>query len=160
MVKKCSICSHRNRDQIDQLIVQKTPYRTIAEKFKIKAKDPIQAIKNHVRYGHISKQIQKAQEKVQESDEVKHGLELQKCAQDIYDLSIEAAKLAKEEDLRAFGGCISPAIKVLEILGKVPEHPGTSQESPLLSTLKTDVKETFKDDLPVGTAEPQAAKNP
>lgn len=116
MAKKCSICSHRNHDQIDQLIVQKTPYRTIAEKFKIKAKDPIQAIKNHVRYGHISKQIQKAQEKVQESEEVERGLELQKCAQDIYDLSMEAAKLAKDEDLRAFGSCVSPAIKVLELL--------------------------------------------
>jgi hypothetical protein len=116
MAKKCSICSHRNHDQIDQLIVQKTPYRTIAEKFKIKAKDPVQAIKNHVRYGHISKQIQKAQEKVQESEEVRQGLELGACAKDIYDLSMGAAKLAKEEDLRAFGGCIGPAIKVLELL--------------------------------------------
>lgn len=116
MAKKCSICSHRNRDQIDQLIVQKTPYRTIAEKFKIKAKDPIQAIKNHVRYGHISKQIREAQEKVQESEEVRQGLELGACAKEIYDLSMGAAKLAKEEDLRAFGGCIGPAIKVLELL--------------------------------------------
>lgn len=130
MAKKCSICSHRNHDQIDQLIVEKTPYRTIAEKFKIKAKDPIQAIKNHVRYGHVSTQIQKAQEKVQESEEVRQGLELGACAKDIYDLSMGAAKLAKEEDLRAFGGCIGPAIKVLELLkpgeGKQDEQPKDS----------------------------------
>ena len=156
MVKTCSVCSHRNRDQIDKLIVQKTPYRTIAEKFKIKAKDPIQAIKNHVRYGHVSKKIQEAQE----FEEARSGLELQACVQEVYSLCLDAAKAARKSDLKAFGTCISPAIKVLEILGKVPEHPGTSQESPLLSTLKTDVKETFKDDLPVGTAEPQAAKNP
>jgi hypothetical protein len=130
MAKKCSICSHRNHDQIDQLIIQKTPYRTIAEKYKIKAKDPIQAIKNHVRYGHISKQIQKAQEEVQESEEVRQGLELGACAKDIYDLSMDAAKLAKDEDLRAFGGCIGPAIKVLELLkpgeGKQDEPPKES----------------------------------
>ena len=130
MVKKCSVCSHRNRDQIDQLIIHKTPYRTIAEKFKIKAKDPIQAIKNHVRYGHISKQIQTAQEKVQESEEVRQGLELGACAKDIYDLSMDAARTAKGEDLRAFGSCIGPAIKVLELLkpgeGKQDEQPKDS----------------------------------
>lgn len=116
MAKKCSICSHRNRDQIDLLILQKTPYRTIAQKYKIKAKDPIQAIKNHVRYGHISKQIQEAQEKAQESEGVRRGLDLGARAEDIYCLCMEAAKLAKEKDLKAFGGCISPAIKVLELI--------------------------------------------
>lgn len=30
----------------------------------------------------------------------------------------EAAKAAREEDLRAFGSCISPAVKVLEVLSK------------------------------------------
>lgn len=116
MAKKCSICSHRNHDQIDQLILSKTPYRTITEKYKIKAKDPIQAIKNHVRYGHIPKQIQKANERAREQEAARQGLALQACAQDIYDLSMDAARLAKDEDLRAFGGCIGPAIKVLELL--------------------------------------------
>lgn len=127
MAKKCSICSHRNHDQIDQLILSKTPYRTITEKYKIKAKDPIQAIKNHVRYGHIPKQIQKANERAREQEAARQGLALQSCAQDIYDLSMDAARLAKEEDLRAFGGCIGPAIKVLELLkpdgGEKPDGP-------------------------------------
>ena len=86
-------------------------------------------------------------------------MELQACAQEVYSLCMDAAKAARKNDLRAFGSCINPAIKVLEFL-KGPEQPDTSQESPLLSTLKTDAKETFKDDLPVGTAKPQTAKNP
>ncbi|MDD4162466.1 MAG: hypothetical protein PHW87_08295 [Methanothrix sp.] len=108
-----------------------------------------------MRYGHVSKKIQYAQE----FEEVRSGLELQACVQEVYSLCLDAAKAARKSDLKAFGTCISPAIKVLEFL-KGPEQPGTSQESPLLSTLKTDVKETFKDDLPVGTAEPQATQNP
>jgi hypothetical protein len=126
MTKKCSICSHRNHDQIDQLILKKTPYRTIAEKYRIKAKDPIQAIKNHVRYKHIPKQIQTAQEKSHDQEEVRQGLKLQSCAQDIYDLAMDAARMAKNEDLRAFGGCIGPAIKVLELLNK----PGGEDNPP------------------------------
>lgn len=119
MSKVCAICANKNHDQIDKLIVQKTPYRTIAEKFKIKAKDPIQAIKNHVRYGHISKKIQDAQE----SEEVRSGLELQACVQEVYSLCLDAAKDARQKDLRAFGGCIGPAVKVLEILNKgAPEE--------------------------------------
>lgn len=130
MAKKCSVCSHRNHDQIDQLILSKTPYRTIAEKYKIKAKDPIQAIKNHVRYGHIPKQIQKANEEAREKEEVQQGLKIQSCAQDIYDLSMDAARLAKDEDLRAFGGCIGPAIKVLELLNKPQEGVEKSDGQP------------------------------
>ncbi len=122
MAKKCTICTHRNHDLIDQLILSKTPYRTIADKYRIKAKDPIQAIKNHVRYGHIPKQIQQASEKAREQDEVRQGLALQACAQDIYDLAMEAARLAKADDLRAFGACIGPAIKVLELLNKPGEE--------------------------------------
>lgn len=127
MAKKCSICTHRNHDQIDQLILSKTPYRTITDKYRIKAKDPIQAIKNHVRYGHIPKQIQQASEKAREQDEVRTGLALQACAQDIYNLAMAAARLAKAEDLRAFGGCIGPAIKVLELLNKPGEEKPDGQ---------------------------------
>ena len=38
---------------------------------------------------------------------------------------------------------------------KAPEQSGTTQESPLLSYLKADTKNTFKDDIPVGSAKPQ-----
>ena len=119
MPRTCIICSHKNRDQIDKLILQKAPYRTITHQFKIKGKDPIQAIKNHVRYKHVSQKIRQAQE----AEDVKAGLELKSCAEEVYNLCMDAARDARQKDLRAFGGCISPAVKVLEML-----HKGTPDE--------------------------------
>jgi hypothetical protein len=58
----------------------------------------------------------------------KEQLDLMKCAREIYDMSIRAAKIAigdekskNEEvkpDLRSFGSCISGAAKVVEVLAK------------------------------------------
>lgn len=42
---------------------------------------------------------------------------------------------------------------------KAPEQSGTTQESPLLSYLKADTKKTFKDDIPVGPAQPQTEED-
>ena len=153
----CKICDHPKRKKIDAAIVRRTKYSTIFHQIIKSGNEEawIQAMKDHKRHGHVTEKIQKAQE----AEDIQSGLELQACAQEIYVLCLNAAKDARQKDLRAFGGCISPAVKVLEFL-KGPEQPDTSQESPLLSTLKTDVKRTFKDDLPMGTAKPQAAKNP
>jgi len=65
----------------------------------------------------------------------KEQLDLMKCAREIYDMSIRAAKIAigdkksknKEvkPDLRSFGSCISGAAKVVEVLAKSdPEKKG------------------------------------
>lgn len=153
----CKICDHPQRKKIDAAIVCRTNYTTIFHQLiKSGNKDSwVQAIKDHKRHGHVSQKIQKAQE----SKEVQAGQDLQACAQEIYALCMDAANAARTQDIRAFGACIGPAIKVLEFL-KAPAQSGTTQESPLLSSLKSDTKETFKDDLPVGTTEPQATKDP
>ena len=120
MPKKCFICSHKNRCQIDELILNKTPYSTIAHQFKLPGKDPTQVIKNHVRYGHIPKEIKSAA--IEKQTEI--GLNVAGCAQEIYDICLRAAKKAETHDLRALGSCIAPAVKVLEILSKGnPDKP-------------------------------------
>lgn len=115
MSKKCFICSHKNRCQIDELILSKTPYNTIAHQFKIPGKNPVDTIKNHVRYGHIPKSIKAA---ANEND-IKTGLNLQTCAQEIYDIATGSAKDARvARQFGAVGSCLGPAAKVLEILNK------------------------------------------
>jgi len=126
--RKCSICTHKNRCQIDDLILAKTPYNTIAHQFKIKGKDPIQTIKNHVRYKHIPKAVEDAAKLIDNNNTIQIGLNISKCAQEIYDLCLKGAKKAEAEDLRALGSCISPAVKVLELLGKGDERPLDAQK--------------------------------
>ena len=128
MSKKCSICTHKNRCQIDELILSKTPYRTIAHEFKIKGKDPVQTIKNHVRYNHIPQIIKEAEKNRQ----TQIGLNIQKCAQEIYDIATGAAQEARSEGhFNAVGSCLGPAAKVLDILSKGSEDKpqGTPKES-------------------------------
>lgn len=152
MSKTCSICSNKNRDQIDRCLVSKVSYRNIREQFGVS----LGAINRHVSEGHIQRKIEKSKE----LEDAKEGLELQACVQEVYCLCLDAAKAARKNDLRAFGSCIGPAIKVLEIMNKGSETSDTPPESSLLSSLKADVKETFKDDIPVGPPESQAKKDP
>ncbi len=152
MAKSCSICSHKKRYQIDQCLVKKVSYREITEQFNVGKS----ALSRHVNEGHIQKRIRDARD----AEDLKAGKSLQARIDEIYDLAISSAKSAScENDYRGVGACLTPAIKVLEIISKGPEKPGTPQESALLSSLQSDVKETFKDDVPVDKAQPQATQN-
>jgi hypothetical protein len=110
MPRKCSICLSKNRCHIDECLTKGVSYRDIARQFNV-SKD---AVERHVNKGHVSKIIKAA---AIEND-VKTGLNIQKCAQDIYDLCFRAAQKAESQDLRSLGSCIAPAVKVLEILNK------------------------------------------
>lgn len=111
MSKPCSICSHKNRDQIDKCLLSKTSYRNIKERFGVS----LGALNRHVNEGHVSKKVKKAQE----SEEIRQGLDLQACAKEIYDLCLESAKAAKKaKQFNAIGSCLQPAAKVIDILSK------------------------------------------
>ncbi len=122
--RPCSICVHKNRCQIDEEYLKTTDIRGVARKFRVSE----DALGRHISKGHISKAIQAAaNEKA-----IQTGLDIQKCAKEIYDLCFGAAQDARGKDLRALGSCIAPAVKVLEILnkgdpeGKPPEAPKES----------------------------------
>lgn len=133
----CKICDHPKRKKIDAAIVRRTKYSTIFHQIIKSGNEEtwIQAIKDHKRHGHVAEKIQKAQE----VDDIQAGLELQACAQEIYVLCLNAAKDARQKDLRAFGGCIGPAIKVLEILNKgAPEEDSKPGIDLALQRMKDD----------------------
>ena len=111
MAKPCSICSHKKRDQIDKCLINKTSYRNIKERFGVS----LGALNRHVNDGHIKEKIQKSKD----LEDAVEGLDLQKCAQEIYDLALESAKDAKKaKQFNAIGSCLGPAAKVIDILSK------------------------------------------
>lgn len=111
MPPKCTICAHKKRDQIDQCVAKGEPMRRIAARFDVGVK----SLERHVKSGHVSKAILEAEKE----SEVKRGLDLQKCAREIYDLALESAKDAKKaKKFNAIGSCLQPAAKVIDILSK------------------------------------------
>lgn len=133
----CKICDHPKRKKIDAAIVRRTKYSTIFHQIIKSGNEEawVQAMKDHKRHGHVTEKIQKAQE----AEDVRSGLELQACAQEIYVLCLNAAKDARQKDLRAFGGCIGPAVKVLEILNKgAPEEDSKPGIDLALQRMKND----------------------
>ena len=96
---RCSICAHKKRKQIDQCVTDGVSYRNIAEKFHV----GFQSVKRHVDKGHIAEDIKAAAIE----NGINRGILLQNKLDTAYDLALDAAKKAKKQDLRAFGGCIS-----------------------------------------------------
>lgn len=120
---KCSICFSKHREEIDIQLTSGASERSIAKQFKVSAS----AVHRHKADGHICKAIESAA--IESKAQV--GLNIQKRAQELYDLCYRAALKAEEKDLRAVGSCVAPAVKVLEILnkgneGKPPEAPKDS----------------------------------
>lgn len=111
MSRKCTICADKNRCAIDQCVVKGEPIRRIASHFDVGEK----SLERHVKAGHVSKVI----EAVAIENEKERGLDLRKCAQEIYDLALDSAKAAKKANqFGAIGSCLTPAAKVLDILNK------------------------------------------
>jgi hypothetical protein len=107
---KCTICFNKHREKIDIALASGLSERSVAKQFNVSAS----AIHRHKADGHICKVIESAANE----KKIQTGLNIQKCAQDIYDLCFRAAQKAESQDLRSLGSCIAPAVKVLEILNK------------------------------------------
>ena len=107
---KCSICVNKNREKIDIALTSGASERSIAKQFNVSAS----AVHRHKSDGHICQAIEAAANE----KSIQTGINISKCAQDIYDLCFRAAQKAEKEDLRSLGSCIAPAVKVLEILNK------------------------------------------
>lgn len=113
----CKVCDHPNRTKIDAAIVSGTRYSTIFHEWIGSGNEEswIQAFKDHKRNKHITKKIIKAVE----SSEIKQGLDLLACAQEIYEIAVGSAKDARQaKQFGAIGSCLAPAAKVLDTLNK------------------------------------------
>lgn len=144
--KRCVICNHPDRVLIESAITT-APYSTIAQQYGFK----IDQIKAHVRYKHTADQITKAKdihrdlvgeklatlEASKQIEVLEQTKSIQEMAQEIYTLAVEAAQDAKKnKSFGAVGQCLSPAVKVLEIISNVsnpntPANNGTWEETRL-----------------------------
>jgi len=112
------------------MILEGTSYADVAKRFKGKGKGwaagNYYTIQKHWEAQHmVSRQLLAAKD----IKDRKRGLELLTCQAEVYNLSIEAAKTALgtiksknpdvKPDLRAFGSCLGPAAKMVEVLAKV-----------------------------------------
>lgn len=114
----CSICASKTRQQIDILIASDASNRAISRQYPEFSKD---AVRRH--RPHLSEKIKAAQE----AKDIQEGLDLQACAQEIYDLAVGSARSASAANqFHSIGSCLAPAVKVLEILKKGKE--GDDQE--------------------------------
>ncbi|MCZ7406345.1 MAG: hypothetical protein O8C67_15650 [Candidatus Methanoperedens sp.] len=140
MAKHCAICIHKFRCEIDQLIINKEPYATIATRFRIKGKNPIQVIKGHVFRGHVQKNIAETYK----NEEIKKGLVLSECVKEIYNMSIRAAQKAYDEDLKAYGSCMAQAKGVLEFLPSDQKEEMDLKQSGFASLYLDKAEEHYK----------------
>jgi len=109
--RKCTICNHKKRHQIDECLTKGTSYRDIARQYRV-SKD---ALDRHVNKGHIAEKVKNAKE----AEDASEALDLRKCAKEIYDLCLDSAKEAKKaKQFGAIGSCLQPAAKVIDILSK------------------------------------------
>ena len=111
MPPKCTICAHKKREQIDRCVLRGESTRPIASQFNVGYK----SLQRHINAGHVSEAVAIAEKE----NKVQQGLDLQKCAKEIYELAFESAKDAKKaKQFGAIGSCLAPAAKVIDILSK------------------------------------------
>lgn len=144
----CKVCEHPNRKKIDAAIVSGTKNPTIFHEFINSGNKEswIQALKDHKRYNHVKEKIKKAQE----SKDVQEGIDLRQAAQEIFDIakgSAQDARAAKQ--FGAVGGCLGPAIKVLELLTPKTESPEQSpKESGFMAGYLKRAGEVYEKESP------------
>ena len=110
MPPRCSICNNKKRCQIDQCIIEGNSSRNIAKRFGV----GYGSVVRHINAGHVDDFIKLTNQ----SKQISQGLDVQKCAQEIYDLCYTTAQECKSKDPRCVGSLLAPAVKVLEILNK------------------------------------------
>jgi hypothetical protein len=139
------------------MILEGTSYADVAKRFrgkdgKWKAGNYL-TIKKHWEAQHmVSRQLLAAKDIADR----KRGLELLTCQEEVYNLSIEAAKTALgtiksknpdvKPDLRAFGSCLGPAAKVVEVLAKIsPNNPDGTESDDYLNAVRETANSDWKD---------------
>jgi len=121
-MKRCAACVHKDRNQIDRDIISGVPYSTISHKYGIKE----DCLRDHKRYGHISKTIQEGKK----AEDRKAGLELNALLEECLEISLGSAREARAaRDFRAIGSIMSGPYKAAEILSRATSDEG--QESGL-----------------------------
>lgn len=121
MPRYCLVCRHPKRNEIEQQVLAKTPYREIVEKYQ---KISISGLCRHILDGHITQEIRDA--KIQRT--VEHLSGLDKLVEDITTKSMKYAECAaKEYRYNAIGPIMANAARMAELRVKME---GNNAETP------------------------------
>lgn len=124
----CKICDyakkHKNCD-LNRRLVEGASARSIAKEY---------GFGEHLVAKHMKEHLSKRLKSAANAREAKKGLDLLECQKAVYEKSMKAAGMALGEidtpataNLSAFGSCIGPATKVVEVLAKIDDKPQVNQ---------------------------------
>ena len=120
-MRRCSVCAHKNRKEIDRELIQGIPYRKVAKKFGF-ANSTLQY---HQRAGHIPACIAKAEE----AKQIAKGADLLKWTRGLLGKSISYMDQAEATgDLRTAISAVREARGCVEAAG--PGYRGTQCQEP------------------------------
>ena len=122
MPRRCTVCAHLQRQDIDELLVSGAPYRSVAKRFGL-SESAVYRHKTEHLPAHLSK-AKEAEEAARADDLLDQVRHLQTHALDI----LERAE--KSGDLRTALAAISQARGNLELLGKLA---GQLDERPVVN---------------------------
>lgn len=150
--------AHKNCD-LNRQLVEGASARSIAKEY---------GFGEHLVAKHMKEHLSKRLKSAANAREAKAGLDLAKCqekvwndAQEAIDLSLGRKEPPKHPyNLAAFGQCIAPQVKIIEVLAKVSPDGNKDVESDgMIEALKATAKDDWKDARPVqvATTEPETA---
>jgi hypothetical protein len=130
-MKKCSVCAHKDHYQIDRDIINGVPYPTLSHTYGLK----VDSLKDHKRYGHLSKTIQEGKK----AEDEKAGLELNALLEECLEISLGSAREARQaRDYRAIGSIMAGPYKAAEILSRA--NPDGDKEESGLQAMRAELK--------------------
>ena len=122
MPRKCTICTHKKREAIDQALVVRQPFRSIAGQFGVSRSALVRHSDDH---------IPTALVKAKDAAEEAHGDNLLAQVVDLRDKALGILKKAeKSDDLRTAVAAIREARGNVELLGKLA---GQLQDAPVIN---------------------------
>ena len=124
MSRTCTICRHKQCDEIDQALVARQPYRYIATQYRLSTAALVRHSDDHLPAALVK--AQEASEAAQADNLLAQVTDLRDRAIDILDTAVAT------DDLRVALGAIREARGCLELLGKLA---GQLQDGPTVNIL-------------------------
>ncbi len=111
MTRRCTVCDHPDRSSIDTTLVERRPFRIIAERFRLSATTLHRHAQNH---------LPATLARARDAQEVAHGDDLLAQVEELKDRAMGVlARAEAAEDLRAAVSAIKEARGCVELLAKM-----------------------------------------
>ena len=130
-MKRCAICSHKKRAEIEAAIIAGvSSYSTISRQYGVK----VDCLKDHKRLGHLKvSSLVAAQE-----EEEKHGIDVADLLAECLEISLGSAREARAaKAYGSIGSIMAVSLKVAELLSRTA--PGSEESG--LDAMRKEMKE-------------------